>query len=114
MAGTLGNYEQDNWIDKGGARNPCTYVSSRVLAGGTHEEITIPTGAIYVLLEVTADTYVLFGASPVAAVPTDLDDGTACERIGSSEGKWFICGNVAKISVVSAGAAIVTASFYKN
>lgn len=120
MANTLTSLSKDIFADKDKARSPSTYVSARLLAANTHEEMSVPTGATAVLLEVTSDTYVLFlTAAQVtagilfAAVPTDLDDGSACERLGNSEGKYFLTAGYTKISFISAGTPIVTGSFYK-
>lgn len=112
MTQTVGHIAKDIAVDKDKGRNPSTYVSARALSAAS-EQITVPAAATRVLLEVTADTYVAFGANPTAAVPTDLDDGTANERIGNSEGKWFYVNGVAKIAVYSAS-GIVTASFYND
>lgn len=91
---------------------PSTYVSARVLAANVAESITVPPLAAYVLLAGTADFYVNY--SGAAAVPAaDIDDGTASELIKvSASAQWRGVKGLASISVVSAGTAIVTASFF--
>lgn len=115
MAGTLESFSSDVNLSKDFARYPSKYVSARVLAANASEQVTIPTGAVYAWIEVTADVYFAFGSNPTAAVPTDLDDGTANERIGNSEGKPLKVDQLGgKLAFVSAGVAIVTVSFYKS
>lgn len=100
--------------------DPPTYVSARVLAAGVAESITIPQGsagagtvAQYVRIAGNADIYYSF--SGAAAVPAaDVDDGTASEMIPNAcGGQWRkIPPTATLLSVVCAGAAIVTAAFY--
>lgn len=112
MAGTVVSFVKDVASDKDKGRNPSQYVSARAL-GGSSEQVTVPTGATRVLVEVTTDMYVAFGSNPTAAVPTDIDDGTANERVGSSEGKWFNIQGITKIAIIGAS-GIATFSFYKD
>ena len=105
-----------------GVGNPhlhSSYVSARVLAAGAAENITIPVGAAgqgiatIVRIAANADIYINFGGA--AAVPAaDIDDGTASELIkANSDPEWrYIPAGSTVISVVSAGTAIVTASFF--
>lgn len=88
------------------------YTSSRLLAASTHEEITIPAKALYVRIAATDDIYYSFTGN--AAVPTDIDDGSACELINKySGGEWrMVPPGATALSVISAGTPIVTASFY--
>lgn len=92
--------------------SPPAYVSARVLAANTAKSITVPLLANYVLLSGNADFYISY--TTTAAVPTDLDDGSACELIKTNGGPvWRIMsGGVTALSVISAGVAIVTAAFY--
>lgn len=81
-------------------------VLARSLSAGVAEAFTVPAGARHVVLSATAD----FHARPdaTAAIPGDVTDGTASElnpTIRNVDG-------VASISVISAEACIVTASFY--
>lgn len=104
-------------------RNVPSYVSARALAANTAESITIPqgsasaaaaAGAAYVRLAGTADFYYSF--SGTATVPVDTDDGSACELIKTQgDPEWLVIPSGATaLSVISAGTAIVTASFYSN
>jgi hypothetical protein len=112
MAGTVGrlttvpfNAPGANPIDAPG------YVSARALGAGVAESITVPSGAAWVRLAGTADFFYSFTAT--AAVPTDTDDGTACELIKTNSGpEWRKLGGATTISVISSGTPIVTASFY--
>ena len=96
----------------GALRNP-DFVCSRALAANTHEEITVPASACFVVFSATAsaDFYAAYGANPTAVVPGDVDDGTSNELNPTLR---YIKG-VAKISVISAASAgcIVTAAFYE-
>jgi hypothetical protein len=94
--------------------DPPAYVSARVLAANTAESITIPAHGNFVRLAGNADFYYSF--SGTATVPVDSDDGTACEMIkqqGDAEWRKVPAGATA-LSVIAAGTAIVTASFYAS
>lgn len=88
-----------------------SYVNARALAAGVAESISVPSGANMVFLNTTAHTYVNMGGT--AAVPTDLDDGSASALL-SDGGQAYYLDGVTTISVISAGTPIVTATFYKN
>ncbi len=77
-----------------------------------HRSFTIPAGAAYVRLAATADIYYSFSGN--AAVPGDVDDGSACELIKQQGGAEFLIipPGATALSVISAGTPIVTASFY--
>lgn len=92
--------------------DPPTYVSARVLAANTAESITVPAGAVYVRLAANADLYYSFAAA--AVVPVDTDDGTSNELLKQQgDAEYRKVPSVATtLSVISAGVAIVTASFY--
>ncbi len=97
------------------------YVDSRSLAANTAEAIAVPTRATqaggtqrasHVLLNSNADIYARYNAAAAgtaATVPGDTTDGTACEM---NPAMRFLGSSVAEISVISASACIVTASFY--
>lgn len=89
-----------------------SYVSARQLAANTAESITVPTGAAFVRLVGTGDFFYSF--SGTAAVPGDVDDGSACELIkAQGDPEWRKVPNGATtLSVVAASTPIVTASFY--
>lgn len=84
-------------------------VMARSLAANVAESIAIPAGVKYVMLSANVDIFVSIGAAPTAAVPGDTTDGSASElnptmrRLQSTD---------LNISVISASAGIVTASFY--
>lgn len=91
--------------------NQSGYVSSRLLAAGVAESISVPATAAYVRLAATADIYVNF--SGAATVPGDADDGSASELIKTqSQPEWRSVKGVTSISVISESTPTVTASFY--
>lgn len=95
--------------------NPSTYVSSRVLAAGTAESITVPANGNLVRLIGTADFW--YSTTGIASPPAaDIDDGSASElvNVSAEDGRWlYLTSGTAAISVVtSASAAAVVASFY--
>ncbi len=107
---------------EGNPRNVPSYISARVLAANTAENITIPPSlkadgvttvgvAAYVRLAGTADFYYSF--SGAATVPVDTDDGSACELIkAQGDAVWLLVPPTATVlSVISAAIATVTASF---
>lgn len=100
--------------DASKARRPSDNICAR--AGVTaSEQITVPTGAAYVVLSGSLPFHVAFGANPTASVPADTDDGTACELINPAtpvESRTFMVTGITKIAVAAASSAMVTASFY--
>lgn len=114
MAGTLKKLfvaTDDRGKDAYALRRP-GYVDAKSLAANTAETFTVPNGARYVLFAGTADFYVNY--SDTATVPGDTADGSASELnpamryIGNMEDQSA----VASISVISAEACIVTASYW--
>lgn len=102
--------------EQGGGRVPSSYVCAR--AGvTTSEQITVPTGARYVILTGNLAFTYAFGANPTAVVPSDIDDGTASAMITPDqpiESRTFIVGSNAKIAVAAASSCSVTAEFYRD
>ena len=92
------------------ARRPADYVCGRVVAGSS-EQVTVPTGAVYARVSVSATMTIAFGANPTAVVVADTDDGTASEQITANEAEWFYVKDIAKIAFFGTGN--VTVSFYK-
>lgn len=92
--------------------DPPGYCSSRLLAATTAESITIPAGAQFVRIAATADIFYSFTGA--AAVPADVDDGSACELLKvQSNAEWRkIPAGATALSVISPGTPTVTASFY--
>lgn len=82
---------------------------ARALAASTAESITPPTGSRYVIFSANVDFFV--NCYTTATVPGDTTDGTASEL--NPSGYSFDSGELPTISVISAAAGIVTASFYK-
>lgn len=88
---------------------PSDYVDNRVLAAAVAEQHTVPAGANWVLFSSDADFYAKFGTNPTAAVPAaDVTDGTGSLLNPTVR---YISG-VAKISLVSSSACVVTMEFY--
>lgn len=86
------------------------YVDVRVLTAGVAVQHTIPTDARVVVFSADGDFYAAYGTNPTATVPTiDVTDGTASEMNPTAR---FLKGQ-AKISLISADAAIITLSFFR-
>lgn len=101
--------------DGSNARPLPQYVNARA-AVTTSEQISVPDGARYVVLDAALPFHLNFGANPTAAVPTDTDDGTANILINPNapiESRTFIVQGIAKLAVAAASATMVTATFYK-
>ncbi len=82
------------------------YVLAKSLAASTAEAFTVPTDARYVLFSGNVDYYVNY--TTTATVPGDVTDGTASEL----NPELRDISGVTSISIISASAGIVTASFY--
>lgn len=87
-----------------------TQVMARSLAASTAESITVPAGAKYVVFSATADFYANY--STTATVPLDTTDGSASELNPTGRIVGGLIPAISTISVISADACIVTASFY--
>jgi hypothetical protein len=92
-------------------------VLSRALAAAVAESMAVPgagaNASRYVCISATDDVYV--NVVGTAAVPGDVTDGTASVLLSKYKGEhWFACSGVTTISVICAGAAVVTASFYRD
>lgn len=90
---------------------------SRALVATTAESMTVPgsgaTAPRFVCISSTEDIYI--NVAGTAAVPGDVTDGTASLLLSKYKGEhWFLCTGVATISVICAGTAVVTASFYRD
>lgn len=90
---------------------------SRALGAAVAESIAVPgagaTAPRFVCISATDDVYV--NVAGTATVPADVADGTASVLLSKYKGEhWFTCSGVTAISVICAGAAVVTASFYRD
>lgn len=94
-----------------GARVVPSYVLARSLAASVAESMTVPAlnavTARIVVFSANVDFYV--NCYTTATVPGDTTDGTASELNPSA---YQIPPDVTTISIISASAGIVTASFY--
>lgn len=81
------------------------YVLARDVAAGVAEAFTVPAGANFVVFSSNVDFYAKSGT---AAVPGDVTDGTASELNPVGMALY----GVSSISVISAAAGKITASFY--
>ena len=94
-------------------RQPTDYINSLSLVGGVSERIPIPNGKTFVVFSCTSNYYVRVGNSSVAAaIPTDIDDGSASELNPLS---YILHGNTewTHIAIITASNAIATFSFYE-
>jgi hypothetical protein len=90
--------------------NRPTYTLNRTLAANTAEDIAIPAGASAVLFKGSVDFYANFATT--ATVPADVTDGSASLLI-TLPVVIGLEGATGNISVISAYACQVNASFYK-
>ena len=87
------------------------YIDSRVLAATTAEQHTVPTGMAYCYLSAEMPVFLAWGSNPTAAIPgSDVTDGTSSFLMVHD--MWLPCSDIAKISIVSRVAGVVTLAFY--
>lgn len=85
------------------------YVDARVLAANVAKQHTVPPGMTFVKFIAEMPFYAAFGDNPTAVIPaTDVTDGTA----SSPYPTWVAITGVAKISLISRTAGVVTMAFY--
>ncbi len=90
---------------------PSGYILARLLGVATAESFTVPTNGRYVRLAGTTDFH--YSTTTTATVPGDTTDGTACELVkANGPPEWRYIGGVTTISVISAAACTLTASFF--
>lgn len=111
MAKALVSFKQATGEMNSWARIPSTYVLSKSLAASTAEAFAVPTVSGQKAEFVVFSSNVDFYANPyaTAVVPGDVTDGSAPEL---NPVAYQIPKDVDNISVISASAGIVTASFY--
>lgn len=93
------------------AEGTSDYVDARVLAAGVAESFTVPATARFVRLS-TNDTLVYFNPNGTAAVPgADISNGSSSVPI-KYQSRLMCVDGYSAISVVCAGAAVVTAEWF--
>ena len=90
---------------------PSEYVNSVSLAASTAETIEVPATAQFVLFSATCNFYANY--STTATVPGDVTNGSASELNPTQRKLMLGSTRIAAISVISAAACVVTASFYR-
>ena len=90
---------------------PSEYVQSVSLAASTAELIPVPATAQFVLFSATCNFYANY--STTATVPGDVTNGSASELNPTQRVLMLGSTRIAAISVISAAACVITASFYK-
>lgn len=93
---------------------PCSdSIYNLVLSSNTEDHVTVPTGATYVVISATANTYIKVGSSSVAAtVPaSDITDGTGSDL--NPSGYQLYPGDV-QVSCISGSSSIVSLAFYSG
>lgn len=111
----IGNW--DLHADGSGARNVSGYVTGRVLAATTAENMAIPSGAKRVIL--AADKPICISFTGTAVVPADDDTGVKSEMIPYGvpvDSRTFIvpvgATNLSVITTDSGGANVTASWFY--
>ena len=95
------------------ALRPPDYVDTRVLAAGTAEAVTVPTGAntkkaAYVNFASTCDFYANY-TTTAAVAAADVTDGTGSELNPTVR---FLGGSVTTISIIAPSTCTVSLSWY--
>jgi hypothetical protein len=93
-----------------GALRAPAYIQVRVLAASTAESITVPTNAAFVAFSANCDFYVSYDSDTAVVPGADVDDGTSNEMNPTVR---YVPG-LTSLSVISASACILTASFYRQ
>lgn len=93
-----------------GALRAPQYIQARILAANTAESITVPTNARFVVFAANCDFYVSYDADTAVVPSADVDDGTSNEMNPTVR---YIPG-LTSLSVISASACILTATFYRE
>lgn len=93
-----------------GALRAPAYINARVLAANVAESISVPTYASFVLFSANCDFYASYDADTAIVPNADVDDGTSNELNPTVR---YVPG-LTSISVISASACILTASFYRQ
>jgi hypothetical protein len=91
--------------------NRPTYTLAKALAASTAEAFTVPSGAKFAMFAGESLYYINF--TTTATVPGDVTDGSASLQMAAGLPMIFSLEGATSISVISAYACVITASFYK-
>lgn len=87
------------------------YTDACVLAANTAEQHTVPAGMAWCYLSAEMPVFLAWGSNPTAAVPSgDVTDGTSSYLM--TREMYLPCSDIAKISIISRVAGIVTLTFF--
>lgn len=86
------------------------WVDHRALAANTHESHAIPTGANYVRVSVSVNTYINIGGT--ATVPADITDGTSSILVVNAVPRVFYLGAATAIGLIASATALVCLEFH--
>ena len=87
------------------------YVDCRVLAASTHESHTVPTGARFVRVTATGNTFINIGGT--ATVPAaDITDGTSSVLIVNNVPRVFALNGATAIGIIASAIQTVVLEFY--
>lgn len=87
------------------------YVDIRVLAANTAESHTVPTGAKYVLITVTGNTFINIGGTAAVAA-ADVTNGTASLLMVNALPRLFELNGATAIGVIASAIQTVVLEFF--
>lgn len=87
------------------------YVDARVLAANTAESHTVPTGANYVLVTVTGNTWVNVGGT-AAVASADVTNGTGSVLVVNTLPRMFALNGATAVGVIAPAIQTVCLEFF--
>ena len=87
------------------------YVDARVLAANTAEVHTVPTGANYVLVTVTGNTWVNVGAA-AAVASADVTNGAGSVLVVNTLPRMFALNGAATVGIIAPAIQTACLEFY--
>lgn len=88
------------------------HVDIRVLAANTAEVHTVPSGAKFVTVTVTGNTFINFNAAAAVAA-ADVTDGSASIMLVNAVPRTFKLTGISTIGVIASAIQTVTLEFFK-
>lgn len=87
------------------------FINGEALSANTARQHTVPAGKQFAYISAEMPIFLTWGDDPVAVIPgSTVTDGTSCLLVVRD--LWLQCNGVAKISMISRVAGVVSIAFY--
>lgn len=88
------------------------YVDARVLAADTSEEVTVPSGAVVVIMTPDVDVWVDFNATSASIPSADVTDGTSAVLLPAGVPHARVISGLSSFGMIAGAAAKISLEWY--